>query len=360
MFRNAVLALVFGVPLSVVLLVPVAAVLYRREGRIALGAVLQLVVAAVYFCALWTYTLLPIPAARELPRCAVPQWEPFAFVGDVLRLGVGSPSAVLQNPAVLQVVLNVALFTPLGFGVRLLLRRGVVVAAVIGLGASLIIEVTQVTGIYGIYSCAYRLFDVDDLLANTVGAVVGSAASSALVRPRPKRTMTLVQVPVTLGRRLLGLVADAVLITFLQVVLVAGWAAWANYGGGPALASVPVVRYLLVWGLPALIELVLVLRFGGSAGELLVLIRNERGTGGRWRQALFGATGYCLLGAFESLQPVFVAVTLIAVLVTRDRRGLSRLLSGGTIVAHGRPNSQTHSDSDKPDNALPSGRSTSH
>jgi uncharacterized RDD family membrane protein YckC len=38
---------------------------------------------------------------------------------------------------------------------------------------SLSFEVTQLTGIYGLYPCAYRTFDVDDLILNTVGSLVG-------------------------------------------------------------------------------------------------------------------------------------------------------------------------------------------
>lgn len=334
MLQNSFVALLFGLPLSVVLLVPVAAVLYRREGRIAPAAVLQLLLAAVYFCALWAYTLLPTPSVRDLAVCASPQLRPFAAVGDVLRLGIGSPGAVLHNAAVLQIVLNIALFVPMGVGVRLLLHRGVAVAAVIGLGASLIIEVTQLTGIYGIYSCAYRLFDVDDLIANGAGAVLGSITSAALVRPRREQAADFAPIPVSVGRRLLGLVADAVAIGLLQVVLTAAWGAWAAYGGGPDPDTA--VLLLLIWGLPALIELALVLAVGRTAGELLVLIRNEPGTGARWRQALFGATGYCLLGPATVLQGAFVLATLVAVVATRDRRGLSRLLSGGRIVAAGR------------------------
>ena len=182
---------------------------------------LRLIVAAVYFCALWAYTLLPTPPARELTRCASPQLRPSAFVGDVVRLGIESPTALAHNAALLQVLLNVALFLPMGVGVRLLLRRGVAVATAVGFGASLLIEVTQVTGIYGIYSCAYRLFDVDDLLANTAGALLGSLASIALVRPRRERGAALGPIRVSVGRRLLGLFADAVTIGFLQVVLTA-------------------------------------------------------------------------------------------------------------------------------------------
>lgn len=336
MLQNAFLALLFGVPLSVLLLVPVAAVLYRREGRLAPAAVLRLIVAAVYFCALWAYTLLPTPPARELTRCAAPQLHPFAFVGDILRLGIASPALILHNPALLQVLLNIALFVPLGFGVRLLLHRGVAVAGLIGFGGSLLIEVTQLTGIYGVYSCAYRLFDIDDLLANTAGALLGSLASIATGRSQRAQPAALVEVPVTLGRRFLGLLADAILVGLLQTVFTAAWGAWAAYGHGPDPADFPAVQRLVAWGLPAVVELVLVLRLGRSAGEALVLIRDRHGAGNRWLQAVFGAPGYCLLGLASPFQGVFVLATLIAVMATRDRRGLSRILSGGRIVADGR------------------------
>ena len=38
---------------------------------------------------------------------------------------------------------------------------------------SLYFEVTQLTGLYGIYPKAYRLFDVDDLIINTLGGALG-------------------------------------------------------------------------------------------------------------------------------------------------------------------------------------------
>ena len=38
---------------------------------------------------------------------------------------------------------------------------------------SLVIEVTQLTGIYGIYRGSYRLCDMDDLITNTFGGYVG-------------------------------------------------------------------------------------------------------------------------------------------------------------------------------------------
>ena len=58
---NALIAIALGSVLAVLLLVPVAAVQYRLDGRLGFGDLAVLVTAAVYALALWTYTLLPFP-----------------------------------------------------------------------------------------------------------------------------------------------------------------------------------------------------------------------------------------------------------------------------------------------------------
>lgn len=62
---------------------------------------------------------------------------------------------------------------PLGFIVAYLARRGPLLAVLLGLGASVLIEVTQFTALWGRYPCPYRQADLDDLLLNTAGAALG-------------------------------------------------------------------------------------------------------------------------------------------------------------------------------------------
>jgi glycopeptide antibiotics resistance protein len=44
--------------------------------------------------------------------------------------------------------------------------------------------VAQLTGIWGLYPCAYRQFNVDDLMLNAIGVVVGFLMARGLVRTR--------------------------------------------------------------------------------------------------------------------------------------------------------------------------------
>jgi VanZ family protein len=51
---------------------------------------------------------------------------------------------------------------------------------------SLLCEITQITGLFFIYPAPYRIFDVDDLIINTLGAVVGYLIFPLVFRMLPK------------------------------------------------------------------------------------------------------------------------------------------------------------------------------
>jgi hypothetical protein len=169
----------------------------------------------------------------------------------------------------MQIVLNVLLFVPLGYFLRVIVHRGVVVATVAGLGLSLLIELTQKTGVWHLYSCAYRLFDVDDLIVNTLGATVGSLLSILVVRRRAGKVV--LPTTISFGRRLVGFACDV-----LFIALTGAAAALAYRGIEIYLRDVPPpdvsrhVQAALQWGVPFAVEAVLVLGFGRTVGEWVV------------------------------------------------------------------------------------------
>jgi hypothetical protein len=91
---NALTAIALGSVLAVVLLIPVAAVQYRLDGRLGPKDLAILVSAAVYALALWTYTLLPMPA-EDTYRCQGSQLRLFGSLASV-RLPVDGPAALLR------------------------------------------------------------------------------------------------------------------------------------------------------------------------------------------------------------------------------------------------------------------------
>jgi glycopeptide antibiotics resistance protein len=336
---NAVLAVFGGLMLAVVLFVPFAIVSYRRRGRMSFGRTVVWAGSLVYFLALWTFTLLPFPDPGNV-KCTTKNLRPFQFIHDIAKFDHSSVLALVHNPALLQYVYNIVLFIPLGFIVRLLWRRGWLFATGLGLGISLFIECTQLTGVWGIYPCSYRVFDVDDLMANTLGALAGGILSLPLARLAASENAPAAPVTVTRGRRLVGMVCDglsaglvwAVSVLALQMVRELRGQAYAQPGDR--------VLSVVAWAAPFAILLVVVLLSGRTPGDLAVGIRFLRADGSfrlvpRVVRYLGGIGGYLALGSIPGLQTVFVVAVLVVFFITKDSRGLAGVLAKARVEVVG-------------------------
>ena len=334
---NALIAVLLDSEGAVVLLVPVAAYQYRLDGRLGPGDLAILFSGAVYGLALWTYTLLPVPE-QDSYRCQGKNLDPLGSVRGLWADDPGGALGLLRDPVFLQLALNVLLFVPLGFYLRVILRRGVVTAALVGFAMSLLIECTQLTGVWHLYDCPYRLFDVDDLVVNTLGAIGGSLLSAIFVRRRRGEAPPL---PTTIsnGRRIVGLVSDIVFIALLGGGVAMAYRAFCLYGPGELDRD---VQDALQLGVPFAVEAVTVLAFGRTVGEVTVSVRavaRRRALTplSRLVKLLAGVTpcfALLLLGGWWAGVglPVFAIVTMLAVLLTPDSRGLSHLVAGMDLV----------------------------
>ncbi len=328
---NALVAIALGSVLAVLLLIPTAAVQYRLDGRLGPMDLTILVTSAIYALAMWTYTLLPMPVDGTF-TCKGSQVRVLGSLGLIHLPDRGGPLALLREPAFLQIVLNVLLFVPLGYFVRVILHRGVVVATVLGLGLSLLIELTQKTGVWNLYDCAYRLFDVDDLIVNTLGATVGSLLSILVVRRR--RADVVLPTTISFGRRLVGFASDVVFIALTGALAALAWRGWQLYVLERRAGDLDLhTQNLLQWGLPLAVEVVLVLGFGRTVGELVVSLHTvprRRGllVPGRLVKLATGIAPLFALAALGArlgvpLAVLFGVVTVVAAWRTKDHRGLS-------------------------------------
>ena len=159
-----VLLLVAGLPRYLVLRDP------RRVAREA--------AVALYGCLVVAVVLLPLPGPGTPHLTQTTQLVPFQWVADVLR-EMHQHGEFSATPAWRGMCLNIALFVPLGLLLRRLPRHR---AVWLGFAASLTIELAQLTANFGTAPFAYRIFDVDDLMTNTAGTLVGWTLATALVR----------------------------------------------------------------------------------------------------------------------------------------------------------------------------------
>jgi glycopeptide antibiotics resistance protein len=334
----ALAAFVGGGLLVIALTVPYVAWSYRNRGELGSGHVAIAVATTVYAVALFTYTLVPFPASDWCAQnTVVPQLAPLQFLSDIRAEQVGTgPVALLRNPALLQIAFNVALFVPLGMVARYVFRRGFVVTVLIGLATSLLLELTQLTGVWGLAACTYRLFDVDDLLVNTLGAAIGFAVAP-LLRVVPGQRVTLAPDqprPVTGRRRALGMVLDVLLITLLGAVLQVGvngvWVLLAGGGSAPAELTP-----FLTGVVPALAVLGAALSSqGATPGQRAVRLRPSLPDGrapGAWQIVLrwaVGLGGFTLLATIDLLPELLGLVSVIMAWFPRDHRGLSGVVAG--------------------------------
>lgn len=338
--RLGVIAIGAGALVGLVLFVPFVAIQYRRSGSLTAGRFMLWAAALVYFFAIWTYTLLPLPDPAGI-RCAGVNVDPLQLVDDLRGAASradGSARAFVADAAVLQLALNVLLFLPLGFFLRVLGRRGILTALVAGFGVSLVVELTQLTGVWGLYPCAYRVFDVDDLITNTAGALLGSLL--ALLAPRraapdePDAPR-----PVTRGRRILAMVCDLLAYALVGILVSVGiQAAFVFTGNGELATGTDIAGD--AGAIAALVVVAgCVLVSGRTIGDLAVRLRYDAGplptALTRLARLLGGIGGYALLDQLPAgwglLTGAFLLLVAVMTLATPDGRGLPGILGRAAL-----------------------------
>jgi glycopeptide antibiotics resistance protein len=215
------------VGIGALVLLPLVALHYYRYGRIEPRRAFVLYGLLAYGLVALALIFLPFPDRANL--CHGDQMlstVPFQWVTDMRNnmaaYGRSGVISVVTSTAFVQQAFNAALFVPLGIALRKAYGKGVLATVFIGLGISLIVEVVQYTGNFGIYLCPYRISDVDDLIANTSGSLLGwMIAPVAIVVPALPDADEAVARPgtVSVPRKALALVAEALVFVVLARLL---------------------------------------------------------------------------------------------------------------------------------------------
>lgn len=117
--------------------------------------------------------IFPLPSTQRAATLQGHQIQPIPFRFVLDSINEFFKEKRLYNKALLHMSLNMMMMVPSGIFLRYYFKVSMKKAIGIGAAISILIEVTQLTGIFGIYAGSYRLCDMDDVIANTFGTYLG-------------------------------------------------------------------------------------------------------------------------------------------------------------------------------------------
>lgn len=154
---------------------------YRKFGAIPALRTIIVYSFILYLMNAYFLVILPLPPIDEVAHYTTPttQLIPFQFIVDwinethIVWNDIHTYVEIVNNPAIYQVLYNILMTLPFGIYLRYYFKRNLLETIGLTFLLSLFFEFTQLTGLYGVYPRGYRLFDVDDLMINTFGGVLG-------------------------------------------------------------------------------------------------------------------------------------------------------------------------------------------
>lgn len=172
---------------------------YRKYNGLSLIRALVIFSFVFYMMCAFFLTLLPLPTVEEVLQRDPVRFNYHLFNNIQATMhDAGFRAAdtgtwfvwanwkkALTSSMLFQIIANIIMQVPLGFYLRYYFRTSWKKALGIGFLVSFFYEMTQLSGVWGIYPYAFRCPDVDDLMNNTLGCMIGFAAAPILMRFLP-------------------------------------------------------------------------------------------------------------------------------------------------------------------------------
>jgi len=166
--------------LSAIITLPYVINQYHKYGALLVLRIILVYSFIFYMMTSYFMTILPLPPIDSVQEggthmLLVP-FHAFMLWWNDCGFQLNDPSTYLSsfmNYNFFQMAFNVLLLLPFGVYLRYYFERKWYQVLLMSLAYSLFFELTQLSGLYGIYPYPYRWFEVDDLICNTLGGMIG-------------------------------------------------------------------------------------------------------------------------------------------------------------------------------------------
>ena len=181
--------------IAIIFTIPYLIYNYKKYGSIMSLRLWIIYSFILYMLITYCLIILPLPSAEKAQalRDHHLQLNPLNFIFDIIKntkIDLNHPKSFLtifNNWGFLTTIFNIFMTLPFGFYLRYYFQNNLKQVLIKTFLLSLFFELTQLSGLYFIYQGNYRLFDVDDLITNTLGGLLGFLLAGALIKFLPTR-----------------------------------------------------------------------------------------------------------------------------------------------------------------------------
>ena len=181
--------------IAVIFTIPYLIYNYKKYGSIMSLRLWIIYSFILYMLITYCLIILPLPSAEKAQalRGHHLQLNPLNFIFDIIKntkIDFNHPKSFLtifNNWGFLTTIFNIFMTLPFGFYLRYYFQNNLKQVLIKSFLLSLFFELTQLSGLYFIYQGNYRLFDVDDLITNTLGGLLGFLLAGRLTKFLPTR-----------------------------------------------------------------------------------------------------------------------------------------------------------------------------
>ena len=173
-------AILFFPIVCLILSLPFLIYHYRKYGSITFLRFLLVFSFFFYLLCVYFLVILPLPSRADVLNYKGMYYnlKPFFVVPEIFMSGevnVVKPESYvfLLNQRFLEPLFNILMTIPFGIYLRYYFKCSFFKTLFYSFLLSLFFELTQLTGLYFIYPRPYRLCDVNDLINNTTGGLIG-------------------------------------------------------------------------------------------------------------------------------------------------------------------------------------------
>lgn len=225
-------AIIFFPIIAFIITLPYMLIQYHKYGAIYFFRTIIVYSFVLYLLVAYFLVILPLPSIEEVRNLTTARWQliPFTFISDILNAvpfqinNFQTYWNTIKTYAFFQAFFNVLLCLPFGVYLHYYFKCTLKQTILYTFLLSLFFELTQLTGLYFIYPRGYRLFDVDDLMLNTLGGIVGYYVGNIVLKFLPNREKIdeksfQLGTKVSFLRRSMAFFIDLFLVHFLYGIL---------------------------------------------------------------------------------------------------------------------------------------------